>query len=87
MLKITISLKVFHTLLEGTEFPRVGTCHPRPSKKYEKPKENDDFPSQSIKNLRKTTLLHMSVGGRAPAQIPERIFLLKKIDKKNAPGI
>ena len=80
-------LKVFHTFLEGTESHRAGTCSPRPSKKYEKHKENDDFQWQSIKFLRETKLLNMSVGGQSPAQIPERIFLLKKIDKKNASAI
>ena len=74
--------KVFHTFLEGTESPRAGSCSPRPSKKYEKPKENDDCQWKSIKFLRKTKLLNMSVGGQSPAQIHERIFLLKTIDKK-----
>ena len=68
------------------EFPRAGTCHPRPSKKYEKPKENDYFHLKNIKHIRKTTLLKMVVGGRSPAQIPERIFLLKKIDKQKRAG-
>ena len=77
----------FHTFPEGTESPRAGTGHPRPSKKYEKPTENADFQLKIIKTLRKTTLLNMVVGGRSPAQIPERVFLLKKIDNKNAPGI
>ena len=50
---------VFHTFPEGTESPRAGTYHPGPSKKYAKPKENNDFQQKSMKFLRKTKLLKM----------------------------
>ena len=81
-LKSSVSRMEFHTSPGGGESPRAGICPRRPSKKYEKPKENDYFQWKSIKFLRKTKLLNMSVGGQSPAQIHERIFLLKKIDKK-----